>query len=77
MADCRQTIEELLKEILLAGFGGEYESESSEGEGVTKGYQLLVQQVKSTDAEGNLRTTYPSKTDLVFDETSNLLVIRE
>lgn len=69
MTDCRQTIEDLLKEMLLAGFGNSAEPADH--------HQLLVQQVKSTDAEGNLRAVYPSKTDLNFDESANIFVERE
>lgn len=73
--DCRLTIELLLKEMLLAGFGVMENVESSEESSILN--VLNVQQIKITDLDGNLRTVYPSKTDLHFDESSNISVDRE
>lgn len=75
MIDCRTTIEELLKEMLLAGF--DKSSGDSVGDGTSKPKQIIVQQIKTTDDDGNLRTVYPSKTDLNYDESTNILVERE
>lgn len=75
MTDCRHTIEELLKEMLLAGLGTTADAEAESDQPPLK--QLTVQQVKSTDIEGNLRTVYPSKTDLQFDESTNIQIDRE
>lgn len=75
MADCRLTIEELLKEMLLAGLGPKLDAEPESDQPPVK--NLIVQQVKSTDIEGNLRTVYPSKTDLQFDESTNIEIERE
>lgn len=36
--------------------------------------QLIVQQVRTVDQDGNLKVAYPSKTDL-SKETSNLTVV--
>lgn len=77
MADCRQTIEDLLGEMLLAGFGNKDSTTEDVDENQAKAHQLLVQQVKSTDIEGNLRTVYPSKTDLHFAESANISIERD
>lgn len=69
-------MELLLKEMLLAGFGVMENVASSEEE-TTVLNALNVQQIKITDLDGNLKTVYPNKTDLHFDETSNISVDRE
>lgn len=38
---------------------------------------LTVQQVKNVDVDGNLKSVYPSRTDLVFDDNSGIVVVRE
>ncbi|KAJ8932625.1 hypothetical protein NQ314_014555 [Rhamnusium bicolor] len=38
---------------------------------------LEVQQVKTTDHEEHLKTVYPSKTDLIFEKTVPIKVVRE
>lgn len=73
--DCRVTMELLLKEMLMAGFGVLENVESSEDNLISN--ILNVQQIKITDLDGNLRTVYPSKTDLQFDESLNISVERE
>lgn len=75
MVDCRQTCEELLKEMLLAGFGKQAQLSEDDEDDIVN--QLTVQQVKITDPEGNLKTVYPSKTDLYFDESANILIERD
>lgn len=75
MTDCRQAMEDLLREMLSASFGkpsGKVDTEES-----ISSEQLILQQVKITDADGNLRTVYPSKTDLNYDESTNILIERE
>lgn len=78
MNSCRIAIEELLKEMLLAGLG---ESQEDDGDALGSGnvdrHQLTVQQIKITDLDGNLKAVYPSKTDLDFDETTSIFVERE
>lgn len=79
IAHCRITIEELLKQMLLAGFGrmdGDSEANAESSPGVRN--QLVVEQIKITDLDGNLKAVYPSKTDLVnFDESASIYVERE
>lgn len=75
MTDCRQTSEQLLQEMLLAGFGKKIEPEDGDEEEAVN--QLTVQQVKITDKEGNLRAVYPSKSDLHFDESANIEIDRD
>lgn len=38
---------------------------------------IVVQQVKSIDVEGNLKCVYPSRTDLLFSYDSVIKVVRE
>ena len=61
--------------MLLAGFGVLENVETSEDNSILN--ILNVQQIKITDIDGNLRTVYPSKTDLQFDESSNISIERE
>lgn len=75
MTDCRATIEELLREMLLAGFGTTKDEANEPDQ--PKTHQLLVQQVKSVDPDGNLRAVYPSKADLNFDESAHIFIERE
>lgn len=72
MIDCRSTIEELLKGMLFAGFGV---TENGSDENSTS--VLEVRQMKVTDADGNFRNVYPSKTDLVLEDNENLIVERD
>ncbi len=73
--DCRTTIELLLKEMMLAGFGVMENVDATNETSILN--VLNVQQIKVTDLDGNLRTVYPNKTDLHFDESSNISVERE
>lgn len=78
MADCRIAIEELLKEMLLACIGGFCDADNADnGAELVARNQLIVQQIKITDLDGNLKNVYPSKTDLNFDETASIFVERE
>lgn len=38
---------------------------------------LTVKQVRVHDKEGNLKSVYPSKTDLIFDDNVLIKVVRE
>lgn len=66
-------MQELLHEMVLAGFG----VYDAQGVDTNVEKQLIVQQVKITDLDGNLRTVYPSKTDLQYDESLNVVIDRE
>lgn len=78
MASCRIAIEELLKEMLLAGLEKSKDEYGDVlGSGNVPRNQLTVQQIKITDLDGNLKSVYPSKTDLDFDETASIFVERE
>lgn len=61
--------------MLLAGFGILENTDSNEENTILN--LLNVQQIKITDLDGNLRTVYPSKTDLQFDEATNISIDRE
>lgn len=78
LADCRIAIEELLKEMLFACIGGSSDADKADdgAERVARN-QLIVQQIKITDLDGNLKNVYPSKTDLNFDEAASIFVERE
>lgn len=67
MADCVDTMEALLKAMLLAGFGAS-QNDSCD----TADKTLDIRQVKVTDPEGTLKRVYPAKGDLVFDENENI-----
>lgn len=41
------------------------------------GNSLTVQQVTNVDMEGNLKSVYPSRTDLCFEESERIQVLRE
>lgn len=80
IGDCRSTIEELLKEMILAGLGSTPANTNNAPEvdgNKPVNNQLIVQQIKITDLDGNLRAVYPSKTDLNFEESASILVERE
>lgn len=79
LADCRITIEELLREMLLAGLGDTSDggSDGVADDGLVLRHKLIVQQIKTTDLDGNLKTVFPSKTDLNFDENASIFVERE
>lgn len=79
MADCRAAMEDFIVEMLLAGFGTKTASAADDATTVEKErnfeQELLVQQVKSTDAEGNLRAVFPGKTDLAFEERRPTILV--
>lgn len=68
MNECQTAMQALLYEMLMAKFGATSTDEQR---------TLNVQQVKITDPEGNLRSVYPSKTDLQFEEGQAITVRRE
>ena len=68
---CRNVLDQVLKEIITLGFGCPSEKES-----VSDFHNLVVEQVKIVDIEGNMKLLYPSRADLNFAE--NLItVLRE
>lgn len=44
---------------------------------VLMGDGLTVEQLRIVDVEGNLKSVYPSKTDLNFDSAANIAIIRD
>jgi hypothetical protein len=62
-------LDEFLKELVIQGLGCEGQNES-------KFHELLVEQVKIVDIEGNMKSVYPSRTDAIYEE-KEVLVIRE
>lgn len=38
---------------------------------------LTVKQVKVLDTEGNLKSVYPSKTDLIYEDNVSLKIVRQ
>lgn len=71
-SDCVDTMEALLKAMLLAGFGVK-QNDSCD----TTDKTLDIRQVKITDNEGNLRRVYPAKSDLIFDEIESIAIERD
>ncbi|XP_063065688.1 leucine-rich repeat-containing protein 47 [Engraulis encrasicolus] len=57
------------------GEAAESEPAPAEGEGPSTGPELVIQQVRITDMDGNLKVVYPSKTDLTA-ESSIVTVVR-
>lgn len=63
-------LDEFLKEMIIEGLG------SAPNEDLNKYYELLVEQVKIVDLEGNMKSVYPSRTDAIY-ENKDIAVIRE
>lgn len=49
---------------------------SSENEKSQDYHNLAVEQIKVVDLEGNMKLVYPSRSDLIFED-SNVTIIRE
>ncbi|TGZ54122.1 Leucine-rich repeat-containing protein 47 [Temnothorax longispinosus] len=61
---CRNVLDQFLKDLIVSGL-----AESAEPKDTDNKYNnLIVQQVKVVDAEGNLKLVYPSRADLNFSE---------
>ncbi|XP_076643623.1 leucine-rich repeat-containing protein 47 [Halictus rubicundus] len=68
---CRTVLDQFLKEIVTLGFGCISEEEDN-----TNFHNLVVEQIKVVDMDGNMKLLYPSRADLNF--TDNLVtVLRE
>ncbi|XP_043268160.1 leucine-rich repeat-containing protein 47-like [Venturia canescens] len=68
---CRNVLDEFLKELLVLGLTNKSET------GETQDFhELDVEQVKIVDMEGNMKVVYPSRTDLVFED-STIAIFRE
>ncbi len=89
---CKKVMEELLLELFKAGItstvelsdkaealalsGDKAAEESSPAfEGKLR-HTLLIQQVRTVDAKGNLKTVYPSRVDLSFGDSNKIRVTR-
>lgn len=59
MVDCLATLEELLKEMLLAGFGETFNG--------TDANELRLEAVRIVDSHGHLKDIYPLYTDTELD----------
>lgn len=69
----RNVLDEFLKELVILGLTDTPEECRED----TKKYNnLLVQQIKVVDTDGNLKLVYPSRADLNFDDHF-IAVIRE
>lgn len=60
MSDCLKTLEEFLKEMLLAGFGEKVNE-------IDRFDQLRLEPVRIVDSVGCLKAIYPSTTDTELD----------
>lgn len=69
---CRNVLDEFLKKLVTSGIGCQpLENENRPY------YNLLVEQVKVVDTDGNLKIVYPSRTDLNFKENNSIVVLRD
>ncbi|XP_076249590.1 leucine-rich repeat-containing protein 47 [Calliopsis andreniformis] len=68
---CRNVLDEFLRELVTLGFGCPTEQEHS-----SNFHNLIVEQVKVVDMEGNMKLLYPSRADLNF-ENNLISVVRE
>lgn len=57
-----------------AGSDGEEDGTQQQSANTETSSELIIQQVRTVDQDGNLKVVYPSKTDLAKD-ISNLTVI--
>lgn len=57
-----------------AGSEGEEDNTGKQNDDTEASSQLIIQQVRTVDHDGNLKVVYPSKTDLTMD-SHNLKVI--
>lgn len=58
---CRRVMESLFKEMFSLGLAKKYSNEN-------EGYLLILQQTRVVDDKGQLKTTFPSRTDLNSNE---------
>lgn len=65
---CKKVLDTLLKEMLLSGIAGAADENDV--------YSLTVEQVRIEEVDGNLISVYPSRSDLVLDD-STISVIRD
>lgn len=68
---CRKVADQFLNELVMLGLGCSAESDKSEDY-----HNLVIEQVKVVDLEGNMKLVYPSRSDLIFED-SNVTIIRE
>lgn len=64
-------LDEFLKQLVMLSFTDTFEQEDT-----NKYNNLIVEQVKVVDIEGNLKLVYPSRADLNFVEHS-VTVVRD
>lgn len=70
----RKVLDKFLKELIILGFTDTPEQDVKED--VKKYNNLIIEQVKVVDTEGNLKLVYPSRADLNFDEHP-VTIVRE
>ncbi|XP_053982517.1 leucine-rich repeat-containing protein 47-like [Hylaeus volcanicus] len=68
---CRNVLDYFLRELTILGFGCPTEQET-----VSNYHNLLVEQVKVVDMDGNMKLLYPSRADLNFEDKL-ITVLRE
>ncbi|KAJ8676424.1 hypothetical protein QAD02_012211 [Eretmocerus hayati] len=67
---CKKVLDDFLKELVIQGLG----CESDTDEKVF--HELYVEQMKIVDLEGNMKSVYPSRTDVQYDDPL-IAVVRE
>ncbi|XP_012266758.2 leucine-rich repeat-containing protein 47-like [Athalia rosae] len=68
---CSKVADQFLSELVMLGLGCSAETEKSENY-----HNLLVEQIKVVDLEGNMKVVYPSRSDLIYDD-NNVTIVRE
>ncbi|KAL7292807.1 hypothetical protein TKK_0013633 [Trichogramma kaykai] len=68
---CKKVLDELLREMVVQGLGCQNQNDDQD-----KYHELLVEQVKIVDLEGNMKSVYPSRTDVQYED-KNIIVSRE
>ncbi|EFN84175.1 Leucine-rich repeat-containing protein 47 [Harpegnathos saltator] len=68
---CRNVLDEFLKELVILGF-----TDTCKQKETKKYNNLIVEQIKVVDTEGNMKLVYPSRADLNFDDHS-IIIMRE
>ena len=66
LAACKEAMEKLLEELFLLGYISSQFSEAAENTGVGL-VGLILEQVRVEHENGQLRSVYPSRADLKFD----------
>jgi hypothetical protein len=83
---CKKVMEELLLEMIKAGITSSELDQKVEALDLNGGeapaadgklrHTVIMQQVRTVDAKGSLKTVYPSRVDLNFGDSNKMRVVR-